>query len=193
MRYKWYYDGEAYTHFCVVAHMVSHVTLAANATHTVQVFSVDGDAPITLAVVQDIKTAEEAKSIAEEMMRGSVPANQRELFALSLIAFLAETFWKVQESSDDVYDEYVLTVPDIGTLYVRERAQSWLWLIDCPTLSVRQTSGTSDTLTSAKCAAVSALVSAYLTSTVTSDGNTLWKAHMAQQPAGDAPQTQPLF
>jgi hypothetical protein len=187
-RFQWHYDADLHTHFCIVAHMVTHVTQILNEdAYSIRILNVDGDVPTTLVTIDRVLGFTEAIALAEEMIRGAFSPTQRETLALSVLSLFAEVTWKVQESAKDKFDEYTLSVPHIGEMHVWERSAGYLWMVHCPAYTVQFSSGVADTLTSAKVAAVSALTSLYLTHTVQTDGNTEWNNHLKKRNA-----TQPI-
>ena len=188
-RFKWHYDADTATHFCIIAHLVTHITQDSAGMYQVKVMNVDGEVPQVLVVVPNIADFPNAIALAEETIRGSVSSQQREVFALSMLTLLAEMSWKLQESSKDKFDEYMLSVPDIGTMYVWERSWGWAWAVHCPEFTVRYASGAESSLTKAKIAASVALISLYFTHTVHTDGNTEWKKGLSQH---SVPKTRPL-
>jgi hypothetical protein len=173
MRYQWYFDADELIHFCIIGNMVAQVRPAATTPVTFEsrIFASFGDHPIDLITQGGWSTAEYAQEWSEAALRDFASSQQREVFALSQIAHLAEKSWQVLILESMNRMEFFLDIPAVGFIQVLKGAR-WTWVVQCPHYQQGNASGVADTLTHAKVDAVAALVKLYLQHTIRTDGNT---------------------
>ena len=171
MRYQWHFDADECVHFCIIGNMVAQIRSAATTpvTFEAHIFASFGDHPIDLITQGGWPTAENAQEWSEAALRNLASSQQREVFALSQLAHVAEKSWEVQYLDSMNRMEFFLDVPAVGIIQIINGA-TCTWMVH--SASHKNASGVADTLTQAKIDSVATLVKLYLQHTIRTDGNT---------------------